>query len=375
MAYAILTEADSSNLAGDDGSTVLAQVIYSGEYLSFTKEQEQRFEREPHLIEADMRQHYKNALISTILKSQMCYIECSSDKSSQSDKSSFEPEEGKFCSAKCWQNWTGEKELKLFGLDDISKPDNEWAIQTQAFLKASYDHYKANGFRADEMLPSVEDLIEDEVTPNTGSFLPVCDSWLPHKVHGNSGIPCICGDQYGSKTAAFWEAANFDSWKAADLGEFPLLEHKYGPPFLCANDMSIQRISPVDYFLNMCNMDWRWPTKRDENRLPLKIWNDDSFQYLQKGADVLCKPFKEEMDSFIESGEYRELDPDRKKRGLDCFMCERSKIGKVIKGGYDESQRDWIKDMFVDFPAWPSPHTEYNFKRACQERAEDLGKC
>ena len=226
------------------------------------------------------------------------------------------------------------------------------------------------------MLSSVEDLIEDEVTPTTGSFLPVCDSWLPHRVHGNSGIPCICGDQYGSKTAEFWEAANFDSWEAVDLGKFPLIEHKNGPPFLCANDMSIQRISPVDYFLNMCNMDWRWPTKRDEKRLPLEIWNGDSFQFLQKGADVLCKPFKEEMDSFIESDEYRALDPNRQKRGLDCFMCERSKIGKVIQGKFDESQRDWIKDEFRDpAPAWPGPHKEYNFKRACLERAEDFGKC
>ncbi|KAL8912605.1 MAG: hypothetical protein Q9171_002407 [Xanthocarpia ochracea] len=323
-----------------------------------------------------MRQDYKNALISTILKSQMCYIECSSDKSARSDKSSFEPEEGKFCSAKCWQNWGGKKKLKVFGLDELSKPDNEWEIESQAFLKASYDHYKANGFRADKMLPSVEDLIDDEVTPTSGSFLPVCDSWLPHKVHRNSGIPCICGDQYGSKTAEFWEAANFDSWEAVDLGKFPLLEHQRGPPFLCANDMSIQRISPVDYFLNMCNMDWRWPTKRDTYRSPLNIPGGQNSDYLQKGADVLCKPFKDEMDSFIESDEYRELDSDRKKRGLDCFMCERSKIGKAIKGDLDHSQGDKIKDLFHDHgDSWPSPHKQYNFKRACVERAEDLGKC
>ncbi|KAL9580545.1 MAG: hypothetical protein Q9203_006258, partial [Teloschistes exilis] len=202
--------------------------------------------------------HYKNDLISTVLKGQMCYIECSSKSSSQSDITRFEPEGGNFCAAKCWQNWASEKTLKVYGLDEIAKPDNDWGIQVQAFLKASYDQYKKSGFRTGPMLPPTETLFDNEVKTTSGSYLPVCDSYISHHNSHLSGIPCMCGDEYGSETARFWEAANFASWKAVQVnGES---ETKKGPPYLCKNDMSMERTPPVAYFLNLCNTDWRWPT-------------------------------------------------------------------------------------------------------------------
>ncbi|KAL8636830.1 MAG: hypothetical protein Q9228_005821, partial [Teloschistes exilis] len=250
------SSSENFNLLGY--STTLVQVIRSGEYLVFTDEQDKRFVREPNLIEQDLTQHYKNDLISTVLKGQMCYIECSSKSSSQSDITRFEPEEGNFCAAKCWQNWASEKTLKVYGLDEIAKPDNDWGIQVQAFLKASYDQYKKSGFRTGPMLPPTETLFDNEVKTTSGSYLPVCDSYISHHNSHLSGIPCMCGDEYGSETARFWEAANFASWKAVQVnGES---ETKKGPPYLCKNDMSMERTPPVAYFLNLCNTDWRWPT-------------------------------------------------------------------------------------------------------------------
>ncbi|KAL8767369.1 MAG: hypothetical protein Q9194_006007, partial [Teloschistes cf. exilis] len=240
------SSSENFNLLGY--STTLVQVIRSGEYLVFTDEQDKR----------DFTQHYKNDLISTVLKGQMCYIECSSKSSSQSDITRFEPEGGNFCAAKCWQNWASEKTLKVYGLDEIAKPDNDWGIQVQAFLKASYDQYKKSGFRTGPMLPPTETLFDNEVKTTSGSYLPVCDSYISHHNSHLSGIPCMCGDEYGSETARFWEAANFASWKAVQVnGES---ETKKGPPYLCKNDMSMERTPPVAYFLNLCNTDWRWPT-------------------------------------------------------------------------------------------------------------------
>ena len=101
-----------------------------------------------------MTQYYKNSLVSTLLKAQMCYIECAQEPFLNPDHTNFEPEQGKFCKATCWQNWAGEKQLELFGLKKMEEDENEWGLELQAFLKASYDHYKEHRFRPDPMLPS-----------------------------------------------------------------------------------------------------------------------------------------------------------------------------------------------------------------------------
>ncbi|KAI4255944.1 MAG: hypothetical protein LQ352_002329 [Teloschistes flavicans] len=345
--------------------TRLAQVIRSGEYLDFTEEQDKRFVREPNLIEQDLTQYYKNALISTILKGQMCYIECSSKRSSQSDITRFEPEEGKFCAAKCWQNWASEKTLKVYGLDEIAKPDNDWGIQVRAFLEASYDHYKTNGFQNGQMLPSAEDLFDDEVETTSGSYLPVCDSHITHKESKVSGIPCMCGNEYGSDTAKFWEEANFASWKAVQINGD--LETKKGPPYLCKNDMAYERTPPVAYFLNMCNMDWRWPTKKDDAHL------DDNL-YLHKGADPLCGLFKEEVDKFKQDQAAGALEPGVMPN-LDCYMCYQSTAGGRVQHG-DMCQKDNILNLFRH-KGDPRSHKfqDYNFKRACELMEEESEMC
>lgn len=150
------------------------------------------------------------------------------------------------------QNWTGEKELKLFGLDDLVKKDNQWHIDIKDYLLASYNHYEKVGLGGNTMLPTVEELLEDKLSSTSGSFLPVCDSYMPVQAPSTNHLPCMCGDENGSETLAFWKETNFQSWVAA---------HKNGhdePHYLCMYDMGKYRVPPVPYFLNMCSLDYRW---------------------------------------------------------------------------------------------------------------------
>ncbi|KAL9036501.1 MAG: hypothetical protein Q9180_004264 [Flavoplaca navasiana] len=340
--------------------TLLAHVIKSGDYLHFTLEQAARFERKGYLVADDMTQYYKNSLVSTLLKAQMCYIECAQEPFLHPDHTNFEPEQGKFCKATCWQNWAGEKHLELFGLKKMEEDENEWGLELQAFLKASYDHYKEHRFQPDPMLPSQEDLFDNTVKPTSGSYLPVCDSYLTppkHKKH-HSGIPCMCGDKYGSETAQFLEAANFQSWHAVEVtGDF---YKKLGPVYLCQNDMAKSETPPVDYFLNMCNSGWRWPTKVD--KYPDRVY--DAVRHLTRGPDPICDNLKTEAEAYSSQG----VD-------VNCFMCKVSSQGKSVRSG-KTSQLPWIRNVFHDVNNDQNKDTQdYNFQRACDIWEDNNGKC
>ena len=277
-----------------------------------------------------MTEYFKNALVSTLLKQQMCYIECSPQKPSKPDTTSFEPEDGKFCRARCWQNWKGNKKLQLFGLKKMEQDDNEWGIETQAFLTGSYDHYKAHGFRADPMLPSQEDFYNnnnnnDTPRPTSGSFLPVCDSHLspPKQKSRHSGIPCICGDKYGSGTAPFLDAANFASWKAVAVTEGDSYT-QMGPIYLCQNDVAKSQTPPVEYFLNLCNLGWRWLLRLDDYTGKLKPPHGDDDLYLQRGKDPHCEAFRAEVEAYDGGGGGGADDVNR-------WMCYHSVLGPNIQ--------------------------------------------
>ncbi|KAL8871439.1 MAG: hypothetical protein Q9174_002727 [Haloplaca sp. 1 TL-2023] len=301
-----------------------------------------------------MVQYAKNALISSILKGNMCYIMCSTDPNfeqfPEDDKTRFFPEPGKHCKAKCWQNWKKGEELKLFGDDKLAKPDNEWGIQLEAFLKASYDNYKRNGFQVLPALPSPDNLFEDRVTSTSGAYLPVCDSKLINDVRRGeeSEIPCMCGDEYGSETTQLWDAMEFETWDAMRLDD-PETEDKRGPPFECRNDMAIQRVWPVKYYLNLCNMGWHWPTKQDQDDF------DRSGDHLYKPEDQYCKEFREEVDAF--AGD---------EKALNCHMCFVSLVG-------DKVQDQQLEDMKGEVKG-PKRLT-YNFERACKLLEDDHGDC
>ncbi|KAL8992666.1 MAG: hypothetical protein Q9169_006926 [Polycauliona sp. 2 TL-2023] len=337
-------------------STLLANVIRSGEYLRFSPEQEKRFEKEGHLIEADMNQYYKNALVATLLKDQMCYIHCSPQKPETSDITNFEPESGKFCNARCFQDWgSGEGDLEVYGIDAISYDANPWGIEIQGLLKDSYDNYKKNGFRTDPTIPSADQLFHDSLTPAAGSFLPVCDSYLgpPKNDGGFSGIPCMCGDEYGGETTQFWTAAGFDKWAATKVED--VREVHKGPPYLCKNDMAIAQTLPVPYFINMCNLDWRWPQVTDYNQF-----------VLMKGRDSRCEAFIEEAQNV----KYNLV------LDVNCNLCFDSPVAKKVYHG-PKKQKDAIKNLFLHFTSSAKARGDqsYNFHRACEIMEENNGKC
>ncbi|KAL8756352.1 MAG: hypothetical protein Q9184_004525, partial [Pyrenodesmia sp. 2 TL-2023] len=151
------------------------------------------------------------------------------------------------------QNWSGTKDLKLFGLDELVKKDSKWGIDVKRFLVASNDHYRNVGLGGTKYLPTVEEVFEDKVTSTSGSFLPVCDSFMPDNAPSQDHIPCMCGDENGSKTLAFWKETHFDSWVGAQDKFGP-----YEPHYLCQRDMQQYRVPPVPYYLSLCNMNAHW---------------------------------------------------------------------------------------------------------------------
>ncbi|KAL9027868.1 MAG: hypothetical protein Q9196_003669 [Gyalolechia fulgens] len=342
--------------------TVLANVLQFGAYVELSREQHKRFVEQPALIEQDMKAQFKNAVVSTVLKSQMCYLHCSSSASTQPDRTRFETAEGRFCEAKCWQNWSGEKELKLFGLEELVKDDGQWNIDLLDYLKASYDHFKAHGYEGETINPSVEDLYEGKTTSTSGSFLPVCDTYLPPDKDGSmpKGMPCACGDKYGSDTAAFWKEANFDSW-VADKSPGPKETHK-GTIYLCRNELANIRAPPVTYFLNMCNAGWHWPYKWESWVSPWDVpgafdppytGTDD---YLIQGADEKCDEFQAKVDHINRQGFNGYAVTEQ---ALNCEMCFLDDLGIYIK----ENQTPNIENF--DAPDY-AYGLDYNFKRACK---------
>lgn len=279
----------------------------------------------------------------------MCYIQCSARRSKQSDLSSFTPlgELGRFCEAKCWQNWKGEKSLKLFGLDELVKEGNEWDIALKDYLVASYDHFKSVGLRSDRLIPSVEELFQGTVSSTSGSFLPVCNSYMPPKADSFSGIPCMCGDQYGSETLAFWKEANFASWiQSKDTGSQMTTRQA---PYLCKNDMAIYRVAPVSYYLNLCNMGWHWPSQTENS------------SYLMRGADAACEPFKAAVDEWQERRKSDSPFPVGQGADVDCDMCYQNDVGKLVR----HSQAALIDNLF--FNSYNDAEFQnYNFRRACE---------
>ena len=164
----------------------------------------------------------------------------------------------------------------------------------------------------------------------------------------------MCGDKYGSETLQFQEAANFDI-----KVEGPYYK-QLGPIYLCQNDMAKSETPPVDYFLNMCNMGWRWPLRMDE-----KDHGQDGL-LLHRGKDPHCDAFRAEVDAYTGPGLV----------DVNCHMCHLSEIGKAIQAKDDQSQVTHMINLFWLVHSSQGHSREiFNFRRACDLWEENEGIC
>ncbi|KAL8982366.1 MAG: hypothetical protein Q9205_003099 [Flavoplaca limonia] len=305
---------DGAIEAGDD--TMLAQMIQYGDYLDLDHSQTRRFMAEPSLIEQEIKNQFKLALISVILEEQMCYIQCSGFVPDSTDDTYFVTSDGRHCEAKCWQNWEGDKKIKLFGLDKIVQDHNEWNITISEFLKASYEHRKLNGIGNGPMMPSVRDVLEGTGTSTS---------------EDKNRHPCMCGDDQGSETLAFWKEAHFDTWVG---------EKDKDNPFSAAKRMCVLSLAgetpllPVPYFQNTCNMDLHWPTDI-EISWPCTGLDCEPI-YIQEGQDKLCPDFNDAIASIESPPEYNDL---QRRLDVNCQMCFHNPVTQNIIDSYTRGRK------------------------------------
>ncbi|KAL8881803.1 MAG: hypothetical protein Q9198_001064 [Flavoplaca austrocitrina] len=276
---------DGATEAGDD--TMLAQMIQYGDYLDLDHSRTRRFMAEPSLIEQEIKNQFKRALISVILEEQMCYIQCSGFVPDSTDDTYF--------------NWEGQNMITLFGLDKIVQEHNDWNITISEFLKASYDHHKANGIGNGALMPSVKDVLEGKGTSTSSSYLPVCDTYF--RKDDQHRHPCVCGDEGGSKTLAFWNEAHFDTW----VGEKDKDNAFSAAKRLCVLYLAGETpLLPVPYFQNTCNMDLHWPTDMEKS-WPCTGLGCETIYTFWEGQDKLCPDFNDAVASIESPPEYNDL--------------------------------------------------------------------
>lgn len=180
------------------------------------------------------------------------------------------------------------------------------------------------------------------------------------------GMPCACGDKYGSETKAFWKQSNFDSW-VADKSPGPKETHP-GTIYLCRNELAHDRTPPMTYFLNMCNAGWHWPYKWEAEPASKQgawpLYYPETPDYLVKGADMFCDGFKTMVDMYEQTRGPVEWGTEEQE--LNCHMCFFNDLGTLIA----KNQLSGIKDLSDD---GRYRRFDYNFKRACKLYRERWG--
>ena len=310
------------------------------------------FPRHPRIFDDILRRditiYFKNSVISSILKDQMCFLYCTRahGKTSEHSKiahSRFEPEPGTMCQTQCWRNWKSGKDVEMYGLSDLAKPDNDWDMGIEDFIAGSFKHWQDHRFNqsAENLFPTVGELLAGTATTSSGSHLPVCysDAVIPknYKHHSHSqDLPCLCGNTSGNETQLFHQEAGFGNWVANQNGE--------GLARTCQANLSRQRAPPVQTYLSLCHNGWHWPVLNDGSQAP----------DLLKGKDEQCDAVQAEVSAMLGKGESDEH--------VNCYMCFTSPLHTVIH----KHQMNYI---VVD--AYRNDY--YGFREACNQYNKDHG--
>ena len=246
-----------------------------------------------------------------------------------------------FCETKCWRKYEGEEAIELQGLDQKFHVRGEWFEDIENYLQGSYDHWRSMGYDSTLKLASMADFFQGPAWLSSGTYLPVCYSANIYK-----GIPCFCGDAFGSETQRFWSESDLRSW--VDLkSPGPIEKDRKGVIYDCRYEAELRKEDPVIYFLSLCNQGWRWPTK--------DLVDYDYHWWIIKGPDRRCKDFQAAVDDYLKRSRATK---DSKMVALNCHICE-SDLAKDIFA----DQMEEIHDYYLGY----HPNgLGYNLKAACE---------
>ena len=266
---------------------------------------------------SEITTHFKNALISAMLKEELCFLHCTRKDSgavaeSQMTTSQFEPVPGTLCQAQCWRNWKKGKNVELYGLHDLLKSSNQWNVDLQDFVSASFKHWQDHRFdQTDENLfPTVDEILTMQSTTSSGSFLPVCYSELMPPVNMLDRkvvheLPCVCGNDSGNETELFFKEAGFDHW-VANHGQ-----DGRGVAAKCQSEMGNGKLPPVTGYLELCDNGWHYPLAEEKDN------------QLHQGADDQCDKVRELQAALLAKG--------HDSHNINCRICFDTSVGSLIK--------------------------------------------
>ncbi|MCJ1397971.1 hypothetical protein MMC11_001167 [Xylographa trunciseda] len=325
-----------------DDTTTLADEIILGVYAGMTHSSHERFVENPSIIEQEMTNTFKNALISSVLKSQMCHLHCTpidvAEASPWTDINRFCPDANTVCQAQCWQNSNQAHNMPIFGGDELNTDGNRWDLSLSDFLEGSYQHWQQYRMKPTGMFPSIDDLLSEKLEDTSGCFLPVCMDLhrTPKAISkDNHEVPCTCGDAYGNETAAFLHDAGFEQW--SDLKDSrEALGHR------CFDTMmrnSKATRDPILQYLTLCGEKVHWPTHNDTHHW---FFND---------ADEHCDAVRSAVTELQSRGKDEEY--------VTCKMCFGTPLARQI----EDSQRDYVY--------YGSRQWHQNYAELCRQWARD----
>ncbi|MCJ1382555.1 hypothetical protein MMC17_005668 [Xylographa soralifera] len=327
-------------LPGD--TTYLADEIILGVYAGMTESSHERFVENPSIIEQEMTNTFKNALISSALKSQMCHLHCTpidvAEATPWTDPNRFCPDANTVCQAQCWQNSGKAHNMPIFGGDDLNTADNQWDLSLSGFLEGSYRHWQQYRMKPTGLFPSIDDLLSEKLDDASGCFLPVCMSLhMPPEAisKNNHEVPCTCGDAYGNETAVFLQDAGFEQWsEIKDSRE--ALGHR------CFENMmrtSKATRDPIAQYLTFCEEKVHWPV------------NNDGHKWFFDGADEHCDAVRSAVTELQSRGKNEEY--------ITCKMC----FGSPLAIEIEDVQKEYL---YYDKREW-----HQNYRELCRQWARD----
>lgn len=299
---------------------------------------------------SNMKQHFTNAMISQSLKNGMCYLHCTNlvPKASEVNMadSRFEPVPGTYCQPQCWQNFEVKKStaLEMFGINELSKPNNRFGIMADEFVNAAYKRWQQNHYSQENFFPTIDEAINGtKAMSSSGSFMPVCynDAHL-HDISDKHSkqvkyLPCICGDQFGNETTEFLSEAGINQWVDAEGGK--------GIAEACQRSFNLDATRTVPSYLAICGLDWHFPVRGDKK---LGIPRDRHHRF-GKGHDYYCDAVHEQATGLAAKG--------MAAKDLDCEICN-SDTGMAIRH---------LQRSFVHHNGGDSFWNLNNFNRSCTD--------